>query len=100
LCLSGLQRQKRQSDLKACRHEAHPKAHKAPAQPPNPRPPRPQPIQKLETIPRPRILVRRTEMTLKGFDLSVAKESIEMMLHSGCSNDLRPLTIQKKTKHP
>lgn len=34
--------------------------------PPRPRPPRPPQIQKLETIPRPRILVRRTEMTPFG----------------------------------
>ncbi len=63
LCLRSLQCQERRPNSKARPDEAHSKACQAQTQPTRPRPPRPPPLQKLETIPRPRILVSRTKVT-------------------------------------
>ena len=66
LRLCRMQCQKRRPNTKVRRDEAHSKSYQTQAQPPRPHPPRPPPLPKLETIPRPRILVSRTKMTPFG----------------------------------
>ena len=66
LCLRSLQRQKRRPNPKARRDEADPEAHQAEAQSTRSRSSRPPTLPKLEAVPRPRLLVRRTKVTPLG----------------------------------
>ena len=63
LRVSEMQCQKRRANSFTGPHETHQKARQAPQQPGHPYPPCPRTLPKLETVPRPRLLVRRADLT-------------------------------------